>query len=188
MWDLVRRHLAGTETEALALLGFGAPVPAGFTATKEDYVAWLIARLEAEPEPVDLVAHDWDCLLALRVASLQPGLVRTWAAGSGPVSADYVWHPLARVWQTPGEGEAWMARLDATGFAARLAGLGVPPDLARQAAERIDPRMKDCILRLYRSARHVGAEWQPELANIRSPGLVLCPPAWRACAIQGSNL
>ena len=185
VWDPVRQRLADvTGTEAWDLPGFGAaPVPTGFGATKEEYVAWLIARLEAEPKPVHLVAHDWGCLLAMRAASLRPELVRTWAAGSGPVSADYVWHPLAKIWQTSGEGEAWMASLDAAGFAAQLTGLGVPPDLAREAAARVHPGMKECILRLYRSALHVGAEWQPELANVRSPGLVLWGELDQACPV-----
>ena len=185
VWDPVRRCLAGaTKTEAWDLPGFGAaPLPAGFTATKEEYVQWLIARLEAQSEPVHLVAHDWGCLLVMRVASLRPDLVRTWAAGSGPVSADFVWHPLAKIWQTPGAGEAWMANLDATGFASQLTDLGVPPELAREAATRINPRMKECILRLYRSALHVGAEWQPGLANVRSPGLVLWGALDQACPV-----
>ncbi|MBW9061538.1 alpha/beta fold hydrolase [Agrobacterium pusense] len=37
----------------------------------------------------------------------------------------------------------------------------------------VDDRMGDCILRLYRSALNVGREWQPGLANITAPTLVL---------------
>lgn len=183
VWDRVRHRLAGADSVALSLPGFGCPVPAGFTATKEEYVAWVIARLEEQPEPVNLVAHDWGCLLAMRVASLRPDLVRTWAAGSGPVSAAYVWHDRAKIWQTPGAGEAWAANFDAAAFASDLAGYGVPPDLAHDAAGRIDPLMRDCILRLYRSAVNVGAEWEPGLAKIRSPGLVLWGELDPACPV-----
>ena len=33
--------------------------------------------------------------------------------------------------------------------------------------------MKRCILALYRSAVRVGAEWEPDLKNVATPGLVL---------------
>jgi pimeloyl-ACP methyl ester carboxylesterase len=37
----------------------------------------------------------------------------------------------------------------------------------------VDERMKDCILRLYRSAVNVGAEWEAEVARITRPALIL---------------
>jgi hypothetical protein len=33
--------------------------------------------------------------------------------------------------------------------------------------------MKDCILKLYRSAVNVGKEWDPELSNIPPKGLLI---------------
>jgi pimeloyl-ACP methyl ester carboxylesterase len=33
--------------------------------------------------------------------------------------------------------------------------------------------MKDCILKLYRSAVHAGAEWEDDFKRILAPGLVL---------------
>jgi len=33
--------------------------------------------------------------------------------------------------------------------------------------------MKDCILKLYRSAKYVFAEWEPDLVHIQAPGLVI---------------
>jgi pimeloyl-ACP methyl ester carboxylesterase len=44
--------------------------------------------------------------------------------------------------------------------------------------------MKDCILRLYRSAVHVGAQWQPGLANVTTPGLVFWGKHDRACPVR----
>src|SRR5687768_14742801 len=79
VWDGVRRHLTRSDVEAWNLPGFGAERPAGFGSTKEEYADWLIERLERIGEPVDLVGHDWGCILTLRVASLRPDLVRTWA-------------------------------------------------------------------------------------------------------------
>ena len=173
VWDDVLRELGGSEKIALSLPGFSSPLPTGFTCSKEDYVEWIIERLEEIGRPVDLVGHDWGCILVLRVASLRPDLVRTWAAGGGPVDHDYGWHPLAKIWQTPGKGEEFMAALDRDQLEEQLRKLSVPPAAARTAAAQFDDQMKDSILRLYRSAVNVGAEWEPDLSQISSPGAVL---------------
>ncbi|MFT6038988.1 MAG: pimeloyl-ACP methyl ester carboxylesterase, partial [Candidatus Azotimanducaceae bacterium] len=39
--------------------GFGSVPPKEFVGTRVDYVDWLIAKLEAIGEPVDLAGHDW---------------------------------------------------------------------------------------------------------------------------------
>ncbi len=144
VWDAVRRLLPDTESVALGLPGFGCPIPAGFTATKGEYVDWLIAALERQSGPVDLVGHDWGCILTMRIASLRPDLVRSWAAGSGPVSGTYVWHPLAQIWQTPGDGETWMINFDPAAYAASQIGNNIPPDVVHATANRVDVLMKDC--------------------------------------------
>lgn len=169
LWDDVRSQLQGVDSVALALPGFDATIPDGFRADKESYVDWIIGQLENIQPPVDLVGHDWGCILTLRVAFLRPDLVRTVVAGNGPVSKDYEWHRLAKIWQTPGEGENFMRELDADSLSEMLQRLGVPADAAKANAERVDDRMKDCILKLYRSAIDVGVEWQPGLANIHCP-------------------
>jgi pimeloyl-ACP methyl ester carboxylesterase len=184
VWDRVRSHLKRTDVIALSLPGFGAPVPEGFTAVKEEYVDWILARLEQIEEPVDLVGHDWGCIFTARIVSLRSDLIRSWAVGSGPVSANYSWHPIARIWQTPGDGERWMAHLDQTALAARLHQAGVPSDLAQNAVSHMDSTMRTCILRLYRSAIRVGAEWQPDLARVRAPGLVFWGMEDSSCPVQ----
>lgn len=183
VWDEVRGQMPTLDTTALALPGFGCPVPKGFTATKEEYVDWIVERLAEFSEPVDLVGHDWGCLLTARVASLRPELVRTWAGGDGPVSKDYVWHELAQLWQTPGVGEKWMADIQTEPFSQQLQQLGVPAAPAKEAAERLDPLMQDCILRLYRSALTVGADWEPGLAAVTAPSLVFWGKDDQACPI-----
>ena len=172
VWDRVRSRLSRPDIAFLSLPGFDSPVPDGFTATKDEYANWIIAQLEQYPEPVDLVGHDWGCILAVRVASRRPDLIRTWAAGSGSVSRDYEWHEFAKIWQTPLAGEQWMDNLDPDEFSQQLEGFDVPADVASKMTGQIDARMKDCILRLYRSAIQVGAEWESGLANITAPGLV----------------
>jgi pimeloyl-ACP methyl ester carboxylesterase len=184
VWDAVIQKLSRKDVVALALPGFDSDLPDGFKATKEEYVAWIIQQLEREPEPVDLVGHDWGCLLTARVASLRPDLVRTWAGGGGPVNKDYVWHPLAKVFQTPGAGEKFLAELDPKQFSNQLEGLGVPTEYATDAVEQMNDLMKQCILGLYRSAVDVGAEWQPDLKNVSCPGLVLWGNRDDACPVD----
>jgi pimeloyl-ACP methyl ester carboxylesterase len=106
------------------------------------------AAVLAHDGPVDLVGHDWGALLVIRAACLRPDRVRTWTAGAAPLDDEYVWHKAAQAWQTPEVGEKVMAQL-------------TPATLGRD------------ILRLYRSAIKVGAEWGPELGKLSAPGLIL---------------
>ena len=169
LWDGVRSRLHSANSVALALPGFGVPMPPRFRADKESYVAWIIREIERFREPVDLVGHDWGCMFALRVGSLRPDLIRSVAAGSGPISSEYEWHRLAKVWQALGEGEAFMRNLTVDSLSAMLTSLSVPAGEARSTAERVSPQMKECILSLYRSAINVGNEWEGALKNIVRP-------------------
>ncbi len=173
LWDPLRSHLERTDVVAVALPAFGAPMPPGFAATKEAYVDWLIGEVERIGVPVDLVGHDWGSLLVQRVVSLRPDLIRTWACGDGPVDAEYVWHDLAQQWQTPGVGEQVMAAFTAEALVEGLAGGGVPRTYAAETARHVDATMQDAILRLYRSAVHVGREWQADVEKITRPALIL---------------
>jgi len=173
LWDSLRGHLRRSDVVALALPGFGASVPAGFAASKEAYVDWVIDAVARLGEPVDLVGHDWGSLLVQRVVSLRPDLVRTWACGDGPVDVDYVWHDLAQQWQTAGVGEQVMAMFAADAMVDGLVAAGVPRAYAAESVQHVDEIMKDCILRLYRSAVNVGREWQRDVEKITRPALVL---------------
>jgi pimeloyl-ACP methyl ester carboxylesterase len=166
MWGPLVAELARDDVEVLELPGFGNAPPAGWTATKEAYAGWLEDRLAAFGEPVDLVAHDWGALLAQRVASLRPDLIRTLACGSGPCDEEYTWHAMAQAWQTPEVGEQIVEGMLALPHSDLVAGLvagGAAADLAADQAETVDAEMARCILALYRSAVTVGAEWQPEV-------------------------
>ena len=100
MWNRLTAAIDRSDVVRLSLPGFGTDVPAGWTATKEEYSGWLESQLEQFAEPVDLVGHDWGAILSQRVASLRPDLVRTLACGSGPLDDEYEWHPMAQAWQT----------------------------------------------------------------------------------------
>ena len=133
---------------------------------------WLLGALTALSKPIDLVGHDWGSLLVIRSVSLQPELVRSWAAGGAPLDREYKWHQVARLWQTPEVGERVMDGMTPDSMRAALVAARVPEADAARAAANVDATMKQCILTLYRSAVHVGAEWEDDLQRISAPGLV----------------
>jgi pimeloyl-ACP methyl ester carboxylesterase len=173
LWNPLRACLKRTDIITVSLPGFDAPLPSGFAATKEAYADWLIGELERIGSPVDLVGHDWGALLVQRAVSVRPDLVRTWACGDGPIDVEYVWHDTAKQWQTPQVGEQLMAMMTPAAMGGALAAAGVPAAIAKETAGFIDATMKDCILRLYRSAVNVGAEWQADVEKVRRPALIL---------------
>jgi pimeloyl-ACP methyl ester carboxylesterase len=173
LWDRLRLELDRDDVVALDLPGFGCPVPDGFGATKEEYVAWLIAEVDAIGKPVDLVGHDWGSILVQRLASVRPDLVRTWAAGGGPCDPTYEWHDIAKVWQTPEVGEAFMASWTPDALRGMSESFGMPEDYAELASKQVDDVMKHCILRLYRSAVSVSAEWGPGLEHASARALLI---------------
>ncbi|MEA2148085.1 MAG: hypothetical protein QOG59_3672, partial [Solirubrobacteraceae bacterium] len=177
LWELVEPYLGHEQdVTAVDLPGFAHPAPDDFPATKEAYVEWLVEQIESVAEaggPVDLVGHDWGSLLVQRVASIRPDLLSSVAVGGAAVDVDYPWHDIAQIWQTPGEGERYMEEdLTEAVSVPYLIENGVPETYAQRNAWLV-PGNKDCILKLYRSAVHIGAEWQPELEHVRLPSMVI---------------
>jgi pimeloyl-ACP methyl ester carboxylesterase len=175
LWRRVIDELGSYEGEIVAadLPGFANPAPDGFPATKEAYVEWIVAQLEALGGGVDLVGHDWGSLLVQRVASIRPDLLASVACGGAAVDVDYPWHPLAQVWQTPGEGEKYMAEELTPEFGIEhLVENGVPREDAEQNIW-LTEHGKDSILKIYRSAIEIGAEWQPDLERLEVPAMVI---------------
>lgn len=178
IWDKVRGAIS-RESIALSLPGFGCPRPEGFAATKDDYVEWLVGELDTIEGPIDLVGHDWGAALTWRVATAHGDLLHSWAADIGNIAhPDYAWHDFAKLWQTPGEGEAFVESqnaLPAEERASLFEAMGVPHEDALEMASASDATMGGCILALYRSAtpnaHHHWGPWTPTSA----PGLVLHP-------------
>ena len=164
------------------LPGFGSPLPSGFAATKEAYLDWLIAELEAIGEPVDLIGHDWGGGLAGRLAMVRPDLLTSWASDAiGLFHPRYEWHDAALIWQTPVEGEALIDAMLDTSLEERTAGfaaLGIPEPTAGILAAAADKQMGECILSLYRSATQPAmVEWGKDVEGAKArPGLFLHAP------------
>lgn len=181
VWDPLKTALTatgGSVPDTPALPGFTSAPPAGFTATKETYTGWLIARLEGIAEksgPVDLVGHDWGALLALRAACLRPELIRSWAVSGAVIAADYKGHTTARRWANPLIGELVMALTSPPLLQKTLMQGGLPTAIAKQDAASWTKTKRQCILQLYRSARGLRFEgdWIKDLAELPARGLVI---------------
>ena len=180
IWDAMFAHLSRKDVIALSPPGFGSPVPDGFDATSDSYVAWLVRELERIGQPIDLVGHDWGGAHVVRVVMSRPDLVRSWASDIlGCFEPDYVWHDLARTWQTPGVGEQAVASAvnePVEQRAARLRTMGLGAAADRVAAGRTAD-MGRCVLALYRSAAQPAmANWGRDLPNAaKKPGLAIVP-------------
>lgn len=175
LWDKVRSRI-DLPSVALSLPGFGTPRPDGFGATKDDYARWLLGELDGIEGPIDLVGHDWGATLTNRVVTAHGERIRSWVT-DGLMHPDYVWHDFAKIWQTPGEGEAFWAQSLATPVEQQadiFEGYGVPCDDAIALVTRVDAAMASCILELYRSAiPNPYAGWRYRLEPVSAPGLVL---------------
>jgi pimeloyl-ACP methyl ester carboxylesterase len=175
VWQPLVDQLDRDDIVLLGLPGFGSPLPEGFDPTMGTYAAWFADQL-ADFDDVDLVTHDWGAILSLRVLADRPANVRSWVSDMGDLSDDFAWHDTAKVWQTPGDGEAFidgMVGASLTDRAALLMAVGVPESGATTMAEGLDATMGTAILRLYRSAVDVGHEWGPGIDSIGGPGLLL---------------
>ena len=141
---------------AVELPGFGTPRPDGFGATMDDYAAWLTGHLETLDQPIDLVGHDWGAGFTMRLVSLRADLVRSWVLdAAGFADPGFEWHDFAKIWQTPGDGEAFWEQqlaLSTEERAAVFLAFGVPQEDAMAMGTAIDATMAGCILDLYRSA------------------------------------
>ncbi|MCV7222558.1 alpha/beta fold hydrolase [Mycolicibacterium elephantis] len=179
IWGPLINALGRKDVMCLSPPGFGAPLPEGFSGTYLAYRDWLEDHLEGIDQPVDLVGHDWGGGHVVNVVMHRPELVRSWASDVvGLFDPDYVWHDLAQVWQTPGEGEKLVDELlggTVQDRAERMATFGIPLDIGLKIAPAQGPEMGRAILQLYRSAAQPAmAEAGRDLENAAAkPGLSL---------------
>lgn len=156
IWDPLLDEFGRDDVVTLSPPGFGAPLPHDFEATSDGYADWLVGELERLDRPVDLVGHDWGGGHAMRAATKRPELVRRLVTDiAGTADMKYVWHDMAQVWQTPGEGEAVVAAMSEMPTDERVSMLttaGMTEAGARACVEAGGDTMGTCILALYRSA------------------------------------
>ena len=113
--------------------------------------------------PIDLLGHDWGGGHVVNLVMHRPELARSWASVAvGSFDPDYVWHDLAGVWQTRGEGEQLVDTMfggTVQDRAEEMVALGIPMEIATSIAAAQGTEMGRAILLLYRSAR------QPTMAE-----------------------
>ncbi|MGE2719578.1 alpha/beta fold hydrolase [Mycolicibacterium celeriflavum] len=180
IWGPLIDALRRDDVVRLSPPGFGAPLPDDFPATYLAYRDWLEDELEKIDDPIDLVGHDAGGTHVVNAMMHRPELVRTWATDAiGIFDADYVWHDLAQVWQTPDVGEQAVEAMMSTAVEDWVAGIGtvgMTADIATAVARAHGPEMGRAILALYRSSGQPGAMAEAagglERASAR-PGLSL---------------
>jgi pimeloyl-ACP methyl ester carboxylesterase len=182
IWRPLIADLGRDDIVTLAPPGFGAPLPDGFGASYDEYVAWLIGEIELIGEPVDLVGHDWGANFSLRLACERPDLLHSWSIDTaGCFAPDFAFDDVpCHTWQTPGAGEQAIAAWLAMGVEDRTSlneSMGMTPEVARELAEALDDTMGRCILAVYRSVPEaVLASWGQKVATASTrPGLVIFP-------------
>jgi len=179
IWDDLVPHLRSDDVVRLSPPGFGSAIPSGFDCSTEAYRDWLAGELTKLTQPIDLVGHDWGGGHVMRIAMERPSLIRSWTSDIlGCFDADYVWHDMARAWQTADVGEQTveqMLSLPAEARAERYESLGMASPIAQKVAAGANTEMGRAILALYRSAaqpamRDLGAGLSRASAK---PGLAL---------------
>jgi pimeloyl-ACP methyl ester carboxylesterase len=181
VWGPLLGELGRDDVVRLSPPGFGAPVPRGFEPTMTGYRDWLIARLEAFRYPADLVGHDWGGGHVFNVAMARPDLIRSWVSDAlGLFDPGCEWHPLARIWRMPGDGEQLVADMITAPLEQRTAAmgdLGITSPVAERLAAGQDAQMGRAILALYRSAGKpaLAAAARHASRAAARPGLALSP-------------
>ncbi|WP_197377031.1 alpha/beta fold hydrolase [Mycolicibacterium baixiangningiae] len=179
LWDPLVDVLGRDDVVRLSPPGFGAPLPDGFTATYLAYRDWLERAVEGIGGTVDLVGHDWGGGHVVNLVMHRPELVRSWVSDVlGIFDPEYIWHDMAQVWQTAGEGEQLVETMmggDVEDRTAALVGYGIPADIAARIAAEQGEEMGRAILSVYRSAHQPAmAEAGRALETARArPGLSL---------------
>ena len=108
----------------------------------------------------------------------RPDLIRSWVSDAGGLfDPGYEWHPLARIWQTPGDGEQLVQKMMTAPLEQRIAAmldLGIASPVAERLAAGQDTQMGRAIRALYRSAALAAAARHGGAAAAR-PGLAIWP-------------
>jgi pimeloyl-ACP methyl ester carboxylesterase len=163
IWGPLIDELGRNDVVTLSPPGFGAPLPEDFVTTIQGYRDWLERELGEIDGPIDLVGHDWGGGHVVNAVMHRPELVRSWTSDVlGIFDADYVWHDMAQIWQTPGAGEELVTTMMSGSIQERsdqLAALVIDHDIATALAAAQNADMGRAILDLYRSAA------QPAAAN-----------------------
>jgi pimeloyl-ACP methyl ester carboxylesterase len=177
--DLLRRTGVAGRAVAPDMPGYGAAdKPADFGYTSDGYAKHLAGIVDQLGiNTVHLVMHDFGGAWGLVWAVQHPDAFASATLINTGVLLDYKWHRLARIWRTPGLGEAFMATSSKPAFRMLLS-----HDNPRLPASEVN-RLYDvsrgwptkrAVLKLYRAtpASAMGALRVP-LRELDRPALVV---------------
>ncbi len=177
--DLLQRTGEFGRAVAPDMPGYGAAdKPADFAYASDGYAQHLEGILgQLGINKVHLVLHDFGGAWGLVWAVQHPDAFASATLINTGVLLDYKWHRLARIWRTPGLGEAFMATTTRSGFRMLLSHDN--PRLPASAVDRLYEvsqswRTKRAVLKLYRAtpASAMGALRDP-LRELDRPALVV---------------
>jgi pimeloyl-ACP methyl ester carboxylesterase len=161
--------------------GYGqADKPADFDYTIAGYVRHLGLLLdEFRVRRAHLVLHDLGGPWGLAWAARHPERVGSVTLLNTGVLLGYRWHYLAKIWRTPGVGEAFMATASRPALKLLLRHgnpRGLPEPFFDRMWQNFDRGTRRGVLRLYRSTPDPGAvslEWHRALRTRHVPALVV---------------
>jgi pimeloyl-ACP methyl ester carboxylesterase len=154
--DLLGRVGQFARAVAPDMPGFGsADKPDGFEYTLAGYAAHLDGLLEQLGiRRAHLVLHDFGGPWGLHWAAAHPDRLASVVLIDTGVLIGYRWHYLAKMWRTPGLGEAFLATATFPVFKLFMRHgnpRGLPEDVLRRMFDSMDRGTNRAILRLYRS-------------------------------------
>ena len=179
--ELVLRVAPFARAVSVTMPGFGgAEKPRSFDVSIGGYARHLGAQLDAlGVRRAHLVLHDLGGPWGLDWAVRHPDAFRSALLIGTGVLLGYRWHVLARIWQTPGLGEAFMATSSRRAFRV-LVKRGQERPLPRAFVDRMydefDRPTRRTVLRTYRAMRgsqRWSEEVTPRLRALDRPALVL---------------
>jgi len=167
---------AGRRAIAPDLLGYGdsEPDPPATWERQLEALGELVDELGLER--VALVVHDWGGLIGLRWACEHPDRPSALLISDSGFFPDGVWHGLAEVIRTPGEGEKLLEGLTRESFGELIRAAGSFPDDAIDEYWKAfaTPAARGGLLEMYRSGDFGKlAAYEGRLAALDVPTLIL---------------
>ena len=169
---------------AMDLPGFGAAdKPERFDYSIAGYARHLGLLLAAcGVRRAHLVMHDFGGPWGLAWAAANPRAVASVTLIDTGVLPGYRWHYLARIWQTPGLGELFMATTTRAGMRLLLRHgnpRGLPAEYVDQTFDHFDAGTRRAVLALYRNSRDPDGAME-RLANALRPLNLPAQVVWGA--------
>ncbi|QQK76575.1 alpha/beta hydrolase [Salicibibacter cibarius] len=113
LWKHIIPEVVSTGFRAIApdLPGFGQSDQFKTKSTWENYLIFINNFMETlDLDEIHLIVHDWGGIIGLRWACDHPEKVSSLVISDTSLDPEYKWHPIARKWRTPGEGERIMEK------------------------------------------------------------------------------